>query len=191
MFDVNVLMVLVGSLAEPPGLTSRLPGLIDLQFHPQVPGAVPVEDGHRLVAVVVDAGAHLMVAGVAVGVLLLVVPVHVQGLVGPQQSAAAVTVGVAALVAVLAEGVVLAALVLVCPDPPPAVPAENGALRQAVRAQVLAVELCSFRQEVFPLTVGTGEGFSHSHILPIEKDSRRIIPRPHGYSIRLKVQTLT
>ena len=167
MFDVNVLMVLVGGLAEPPGLASRLPGLVDLQLHTQVPGAVPVEDGHRFVAVVVDAGAHLAVAGVAVGVLLLVVPVHVQGLVGPQQSAAAVTVGVAALVAVLAEGVVLAALVLVCPDPPPAVPAEDGVFRQTVRAQGLAVELRSFRQGMFPLTVGTGEGVSHSHVLPI------------------------
>ena len=78
---------------------------------------------------------------------------------------------------------VLAALVLVCPDPTPAVPAEDGALRQAVRAQVLAVELGPFRQGVFPLTLGTGEGFSHSHILPIEKDSRRIIPRPHSYDI--------
>ena len=150
MLDVDVLMVLVGGLAEPPGLASRFPGLVDLQLHPQVPGAVPVEDGHRFVAVVVDAGAHLMVAGIAVGVLLVVVPIHVQGLVGPQQGPAAVAVGVAALVAVLAEGVVLAALVLVCPDPPPAVPAEDGALRQAVRAQVLAVELRSFRRGCSP-----------------------------------------
>ena len=167
MLGVDALMVPVGGLTEPPGLGSRLPGLVDLQLHTQVPGAVPVEDGHGLVAVVLDAGAHLVVAGIAVGVLLVVIPVHVQGLVGPQQSAAAVAVGVAALVAVLAEGVVLAALVLVCPDPPPAVPAEDGTLRQAVRAQVLAVELCSFRQGMFPSTVGTGEGLGHSHVLPI------------------------
>lgn len=144
MLDIDALMVLVGGLAEPPGLAPRLPGLVDLQLHTQVPGAVPVEDGHGLVAVIVDAGAYLVVAGIAVGVLL-VVPVHVQGLVGPQEGPAAVAVGIVALVAVLAEGVVLAALVLVCPDSPPAVLAEDGALRQAVRAQVLAVELGPFR----------------------------------------------
>src|SRR5699024_2543840 len=119
------------------------------------------------VAVVVDAGAHLVVAGIAVGVLLVVIPVHVQGLVGPQQGPAAVTVGVVALVAALAERVVLAALVLVCPNPPPAVPTEDGALRQAVRTQLLVVELRSFRPGMFPLTVGTGDGFGHSHVPPI------------------------
>ena len=183
MLDVDMLVLPVGGLAEPPGLASRFPGLVDLQLHPQVPGTVPVEDGHRFVAVVVDAGAHLMIAGVTVGVLLLVVSVHVQGLVGPQQGPAAITVGVVALVAALAEGVVLAALVLIRPDPPPTVPAEDGTLRQTVRAKILAVELRSFRQGVFPLTVGTGEGLGHSHVLPIEKDSRRIIPRPHSYDI--------
>ena len=161
MFDVDVLVVLVDGLAEPPGLAPRFPGLVNLQLHTQVPGAVPVENGHGLVAVVVDAGAHLAVAGIAVGVLLVVVPVHVQGLVGSQEGPAAVAVGVAALVAVLAEGVALAALVLVCPDPPPAVPAEDGVFRQTVRAQGLAVELRSIRQGVFPSTVGTGEGLRY------------------------------
>ena len=59
------------------GFTRILATVIHFQLHPKIAGRIAVEDGRRLVAVRMDGNAHIVIAGGAIRIVLVIV--HVTG----------------------------------------------------------------------------------------------------------------
>lgn len=139
VFAVDKLVRSIGQVQHRLGVGTVLPAPVDLQLHAEVAAAVPVEDGIRLVAVVVDE------IGLRAGITFpaqrrVIVVVHIIGVAEPDEPAAAVAVGVIAVVAAATQGGVGIPLVVVAPDSLPAGGADKSVLLQTGFTEDLVVQ---------------------------------------------------
>lgn len=109
--------------------------------------------------------ALLLVAVHAVGVLVVIVVLGIVGAGLVQQRPTAAAVGVVVVIAVLAEGRVRTAGVVLAPDPLPTVFADQGALVQAVRTELQAVKTVQLLSRIGLPAQSAGSLFTHCHYL--------------------------
>ena len=136
---VQMVCIPVGDAQERSGIVAALAGIVDFQLHAEIAGATAVENGVRLVVVIVD--ATLTAAGaaaIAEGLVIAFVPIV--GIVLVDHPSALGAGQVVAVVAVLTKRRVAVTGVLVPPDTRPAVGADQGGGFQTGGTEQLAVE---------------------------------------------------
>ena len=147
--------VSIGDIQQQPGIRTELPRLVNLQLHPKEAGAFPVKNRLRFIVVILDVVAFdfMDIAVFAQGILLVLI--GVSGVLFPDDSAAALTGGVIAVIAPLAERGTAAPGIVFVPDPFPAHMADNGFLFQTGRTKRFAAHLVLLAPGEFPVATGT------------------------------------
>ena len=151
--------VAVGDGHDLGGVAIVLSGSVHFQFYAKIAITVPTEQRLRLVVIVLNrlAGSAARVAVVAERIFVAIALTGVISLADADEIAAAVTVCVVTVIAVLTERRGFISGIVIPPDALTAVRAENGFGFQTVRAERLAAERVELILGEFFSTVGANE----------------------------------
>ena len=169
------------------------PSSVDFQLHAEVARPHAVENRQRLVIIAVDTTPpKLLVATLTIRIIFIAV-VQITGIIIQKQPSAALAGRVRAVIAPLAERVIVRPCIGIIPDPGPAVGTDNRFFVKAVFAEISSRKQ---RQRIFwefPSADAASMVVSHSRFPPDKKITagRICIRRLHSNNMWLKSAIIT